>query len=62
LRIGLRNWPLEGPMARFASIIVSKRVRAAILTAICFSAAQVMLTSCDPDEFAPIAARIAHLR
>jgi hypothetical protein len=49
-------------MARVASIIVSKRVRAAILTATCFSAAQIMLTSCDPDEFAPIAARVAQLR
>ena len=49
-------------MTRFASIIVSKRFRVAVVTTVCFSLAQVLLTSCDPDEFAPIAARIAHLR
>jgi hypothetical protein len=47
-------------MARVAAIIVSKRFLTAAAGLICLSLAQLVLASCEPDEFAPVGARTAH--
>jgi hypothetical protein len=49
-------------MARVAAIIVSKRLRAAILGLGCLALAQMVLSSCEPDEFAPVGASMAPAR
>jgi len=48
-------------MTRVVSIIVSKRFRTAVAGLVCLSLAQLVLASCEPDEFAPVAARVAHV-
>jgi len=47
-------------MARVASLIVSKRVLSASLALFALAAAQFVLSSCEPDEFAPVGAKVAH--
>ena len=47
-------------MSNVAAIIVSKRLRAVAASVICLFLAQFVLASCEPDEFAPVGARIAH--
>jgi hypothetical protein len=46
-------------MAKVAAFIVSKRVRALAAGLICLSLAQFVLSSCEPDEFVPVGARVA---
>lgn len=42
------------------SIFVSKRFGVAMATLVVLTLAQLGLASCEPDEFAPVAARVAH--
>jgi hypothetical protein len=42
------------------SIFVSKRLAATTATLLMLILAQFGLASCEPDEFAPVPARIAH--
>jgi hypothetical protein len=48
-------------MARVKAIVVSKRLWNAVAGLVCLSVAQLVLASCEPDEFVPMGAtRAAH--
>jgi len=50
-------------MARVTAIVVSKRFWGAVAGLVCLSVAQLILASCEPDEFAPMGAtRAVHAR
>ncbi len=43
-------------MARVAAVAVPKRFWGAAAGLVCLSLAQFILTSCEPDEYAPVGA------